>query len=125
MQNMAAWLAAVLGIALGGVIGIGVLVPAVGKGIAWPGNPHHIADSRYRRLATHQWSAMAGALVLIGSGQFVWSGLLLGLGGICACAALMVGVRLRGLLAHEAHVRRVQQEAAFRDELEQVLRSER
>jgi hypothetical protein len=37
----------------------------------------------------------------------------------------MLGVRLRGLLVHESHIRRVQQEAAFRDEIEHVLRNER
>jgi hypothetical protein len=56
---------------LGGVIGIGVLVPAVGKALAWPGNPHRITTPTYRRLATRIWGAMASALVLIGAGQFV------------------------------------------------------
>lgn len=124
MNNMFALFGAGLGIVLGAVLGIGVLIPAIGKAIAWPGNPHHIADPRYRRLATRMWGAMAGALVLISAGQLVWSELLLGLGGVCACAALGFGVRLQRLLAHESHVRRVEQEAAFRNELEQVLRSE-
>jgi len=125
MNDILMLLAAAFGIALGGVIGIGVLVPAVGKATAWPGNPHRIANPCYRRLATRMWGAMACALVLVGGGQLVWTGLLLALGGVCACAAFMFGMRLRASLAHESHVRRVQQEAAFRDELEQVLRSER
>lgn len=125
MNNTLALLAAAFGVGLGGVIGIGVFVPAVANAVLWPGNPHRIADPRYRRLATRMWGAMACALVLIGGGQLVWNGLLLALGGVCACAALMFGVHLRHLLAHESRMRRVQQEAAFRAELEQVLRSER
>lgn len=124
MNDTFALFGAGLGIVLGTVIGIGVLVRAVGKAIPWPGNPHRIVDPRYRQLATRMWGTMACALVLIGGGQLVWNGPLLALGGVCACVALIFGVHLQRLLAQEAHVRRVQQEAAFRDELEQVLRSE-
>jgi hypothetical protein len=124
MNTILTLLAAAFGVVLGVVIGVGLLVPAVGNAIYGPLNPRRIVNLHHHQLAIWLWIAMSCTLVLVSTGSLTINWWLIGLGLICACAAVGCGVCLRLSLAREARQQRVAQEAAFREELEQVLRNE-